>query len=36
VVAHANLREAEGMKGGFGLLDLLKIFAGDGAAVLDA
>ena len=36
VVADADLLEAEGVEGGFGLLDLAEIFAGDGAAVLDA
>ena len=36
MVADADLGEAEGVEGGFGLLDLREIFAGDGAAVLDA
>ncbi len=36
VVADADLGEAEGVEGVFGLLDLGEIFAGDGAAVLDA
>ena len=36
MVADADLGEAEGMEGRFGLLDLREIFAGDGAAVLDA
>src|SRR6266851_10229295 len=36
VVADADLGEAESVKGGFGVLDLREIFAGDGAAVLDA
>jgi hypothetical protein len=35
VVTHANLAEAEGVEGGFGLFDLGEIFAGDGAAILD-
>jgi hypothetical protein len=36
VVTDADLVEAKGMEGGFGLLDLGEIFAGDGSAVLDA
>src|SRR3984957_19048454 len=36
VVADADLGEAEGVEGGFGLFDLREILAGDGAAVLDA
>jgi len=36
VVADADLREAEGVERGFGLLDLREIFAGDGSALLDA
>ena len=36
VVADANLMEAEGAEGFFCLLDLGEVFAGDGAAVLDA
>ena len=36
MVADADLLEAESVEGGFGLLDLGEIFAGDGAAVLDA
>lgn len=36
VVADADLMEAEGVEGFFGLLDLSEIFAGYGAAVFDA
>jgi len=36
VVADADLEEAEGVEGSFGLFDLGEIFAGDGAAILDA
>ncbi|MCU1224362.1 MAG: hypothetical protein JWQ42_2455 [Edaphobacter sp.] len=36
VVADTDLMEAEGVEGSFGLLDLGEVFAGDGAAVLDA
>ena len=36
MVADADLREAERVEGVFGLLDLGEVFAGDGAAVLDA
>ena len=36
MVADADLLEAEGVKSSFGLFDLGEVFAGDGAAVLDA
>jgi hypothetical protein len=35
-MADADLLEAEGVEGLFGLFDLREVFAGDGTAILDA